>query len=252
MIEKCEDSECEERSFVTSFEGVISGNVIDGYECMISGHIPDYPEIESGEYRFIAEYRLNDDWQIEVIGSDSFDFIIDNTNPEMGVISPEEGDVYGELMPVSMYVTDEYSDIADESVKVRVYERGISLFGWDWCGLDGCDDTGWITLDPKGNDLYSTIINLTEYDIDGNGWFTVEAYACDSLYEPCDDASCNDDLGYLLDSRNTHHCTPIIDSYVEERTGCSDGWDNDFDGYTDYPDDLGCEDAEDNEEFDQE
>lgn len=242
---------------LASSQGVVSGNAIDGYVCEVNDfYVPPYPEIESGSYIYTVDYMINDDLQVEVIGSDWFDLIVDNDRPEMGVISPEEDSSYGELMPVSLYVTDDDiygAGIAPESVKVRVYEAGISLFGWDFCGLDGCDDTGWITLEHQGNDLYTTVIDLEEHEIDQEGMFTVEAWACDNLYFPCEEENCDDGLGYLTDdTRNVHHCMPISDSFVEERPECNDGYDNDLDEGIDYfnlyASDDGCYDYSDESE----
>ena len=222
-----------------------------GYtDCYLNPELPGYDDLDSGIYKYTVQYIIKS----QIAEEYAFNFIVDNDRPDMGVVSPEEDGAYDTLMPISLYVTDEEAGVAEDSVMVRVYEQGVSIFGWSWCGVDGCDDSGWMTLTAQDNNLYSMMFNFSEYDINQEGWFTVEAYACDNLYDPCEDSSCNDGLGFLLDTRNTHHCVPIVDGVAEERPECNDGWDNDFDGDIDYDDDIGCENLEDdietNEELD--
>jgi cysteine-rich repeat protein len=231
--------------YITSYQGDITGNAIDGYRCIITGSLPDYSEIDSGDYRFTVEYRLNDDWQVEVIGSDWFDFVVDNTRPTMGVVSPEENESYGELLPVSLHVEDE-SGIVDQTVKFRLQE--IGTFGNLWC-LGGCEDTGWITLTKQDNGLYADMINLTEHGIEGNGKYSFDAIACDILYQPDNDPDNKLGIDMQLD-RNTVHCKQISlhGASHEVRPECDDGWDNDLDEHIDYPMDDGCFSHEDESE----
>ena len=231
--------------YITSYQGDITGNVIDGYRCIITGSLPDYSEIDSGDYRFTVEYRLNDDWQVEVIGSDWFDFVVDNTRPTMGVVSPEENESYGELLPVSLHVDDE-SGIVDQTVKFRLQE--IGTFGNLWC-LGGCEDTGWIILTKQDNGLYADIINLTKHGIEGNGKYSFDAIACDILYQPDSDPDNKLGIDMQLD-RNTVHCKQISlhGASHEVRPECDDGWDNDLDEHIDYPADDGCFSHEDESE----
>jgi hypothetical protein len=112
IVEKYVESS---KTYITSYQGDITGNAVDGYNCIITGSLPDYSEIDSGEYRFTVEYRLNDGLQVEVIGSDWFDFTVDNTRPTMGVVSPEEDESYGELLPVSLHVEDDSGIVVKQS-----------------------------------------------------------------------------------------------------------------------------------------
>ena len=234
-------------SYVTSFTGDIIGNVIDGYNCILSGSLPDYSEISSGLYRYTVEYRLNDDLQIEVLGSDWFDFTVDNTRPYMGVISPIEGGTYSSLVPVSIHTTDD-SSIAPETVKIRIQEKGT--IGNLWCLNGGCADTGWVQLAFQHDDLYSKVINLTEFGLQTDGKYTFDAIACDILYQadPADKSGLGLSLG--LD-RNVMHCEHLLESDAEqiERPECNDGLDNDMDSYIDYAlGDDGCYGTDDTSE----
>ena len=235
-------------TFVTSYDGEVTGNAIAGYECVISDSLPDYSEINSGDYKFTVEYRLNDDWQVEVIGSDWFDFIVDNTRPTMGIISPLQGSVFGEVMPVSLHIEDSQSPIADETVQVRIHELGSA--GNLWC-LFGCEDTGWLHLSEVHDGLYAGTINTTEHGLSGNGKYNFDAIACDDLYVA--DADPDNPLGIdINEDRNTRHCKMISahGAQEESRPECNDGLDNDLDGEIDYPNDPGCEDDGDDNETD--
>ena len=199
---------------IITYQGDVTGNVIDGFECIITGTLPGYEDLETGNYRYTTEYRLNDDWQVFTIGSEWFDFIVDNDRPEMGVIDPEEDGIYGEIMPVALYLTDELAGIASESVKVKVSEKGTLANGW--CLFGGCTETNWIILSYYADDIYNGEINFTTYGFEESGKYNFEAYACDTLYDPCDDLDCNNGLGYLLDTRNLHHCVPVSDAFIYE------------------------------------
>jgi cysteine-rich repeat protein len=233
-------------TYIISYTGDVTGNAVDGYKCILTGSLPDFSEIQSGEYRYTVEYRLNDGWQVQVIGSDWFDFIVDNARPTMGVIAPQENKSYGELLPISLHVEDE-SGIVDEMVKFRVHELGT--WGNLWCLL-GCEDSGWIQLTKQENGLYSDLVNLTQHDIKGNGRYNFDAIACDVLYFP--DLDPDNEIGVDMNlDRNTMHCKQISlhGASPEERTACNDGLDNDMDGHIDLLD-RGCENAQDNDETD--
>jgi hypothetical protein len=180
------------------------------------------------------------------VGSDWFDFKVDNDMPYMGIIYPKENGVYGEMfMPISLYATDD-SGIADETVKIRLQEKGT--LGNLWCLGGGCQDTGWITLDSQGNNLYSKMINLSQYEVSG-GKYLFDAVACDNLYTA--DPSDQTGLGFnIAIDRNAMHCRMLSKSGAVqiERPQCSDGLDNDNDSHIDYPADLGCSSSSDDDE----
>lgn len=209
--------------------------------CLLTPELPGYDAIDSGIYKYTVKYLIVN----QVVETDTFFFVVDNDMPEMGVISPGEEEVYGELMPISLYL-DDNSGIAEDSVKVKVTERGSISNGW--CLFGDCAETDWINLNYFGNDLFTGAINFSEYEISESGEYNFEAYACDVLYDPCNDLDCNDGLGYLLDTRNLHHCVPVSDADFEPRPDCNDGIDNDRDGYIDYPSDEGCSSYEDESE----
>jgi len=204
--------------------------------------IPDYAHISSGDYRYTVNCYVNN----VPVGSDWFDFKVDNDMPYMGIIYPKENGVYGEMfMPISLYATDD-SGIADETVKIRLQEKGT--LGNLWCLGGGCQDTGWITLDSQGNNLYSKMINLSQYEVSG-GKYLFDAVACDNLYTA--DPSDQTGLGFnIAIDRNAMHCRMLSKSGAVqiERPQCSDGLDNDNDSHIDYPADLGCSSSSDDDE----
>ncbi|MFC2143264.1 OmpL47-type beta-barrel domain-containing protein [Candidatus Aenigmatarchaeota archaeon] len=224
-------------------EGLAVANVID-YECIITGIIPKYigsALLESGDYRFEVVAIDNEN----NVGSDWADFIIDNTNPYMGIVHPEEGQVYGASIPISLYLTDEYVEIADESVMFKIRELALGEGGW--CIGINCEDTGWLPLENTADNLYATMIDITEYNFSGEGNYIMDAIACDDLFIPL----FSDDGNVIMIDRNMVHCRQISIHGAEalERPECNDGIDNDEDEYIDYPADNGCESLEDDTEF---
>ncbi|MFH1839785.1 MAG: hypothetical protein ABH849_01410 [Nanoarchaeota archaeon] len=202
----------DENNLVISYPAVPAmGNPAEGYECTVTGTMPDYPDWASGQYTF----ELAQVYNSEVMSSDSFSFYVDNTRPDMWVISPAKDETYGTTLPVSLYVEDDLP-IADETVLARVHE--IGWFGSDFC-WGGCEDTGWIPLNNDGSGDYSVEIDFTETSITGDREYNFDAIACDSLYDAGDLA------GGILpiisgNDRNGHHCRRIsvhgAEVYVEE------------------------------------
>ncbi|MCD4770890.1 lamin tail domain-containing protein [archaeon] len=209
--------------------------------CRINGAVPD--GLASGDY--FVKVNVRD--ELFNIGSVVIPMIVDNTRPTMSVVAPMEGEVYGEMFPVSLNVEDSQSPIADETVMFKISEvPGVLGICWS---LGGCEDTGWVNLNEQNNGLYAITVNLTEYDISGEGRYMFNAVACDNLYV----AESDTDLGFSMgNSRTDAHCRMISlhGQVVEEpRPQCDDGIDNDLDGDIDYPEDYGCDDASDDDEM---
>ncbi|MFH1770016.1 MAG: hypothetical protein ABH828_00490, partial [archaeon] len=234
---------------VITYDGTVTGNAVDGYECVLDEPLPDYSEIESGWYRYTVEYRVNDDWGTSVLDSESFGFLVDNDRPTMSIVAPLEGEVYGAMFPVSLDVSDSGSGIADETVMFQLTE--IPAFGNAFCVFGTCEETGWISLPQQENGLYATTIDLTEFGITGQGRYVFDAVACDNLYM----AEPDTDMGFSIgNTRNNMHCRMLSehgDVREMERPACDDGLDNEDnfagDGYIDMADE-GCENEEDDSE----
>lgn len=222
----------------------IEGEGLEFNVCEINGILPD--GLASGNY----ELRVNARDELFNVGFDWASLVVDNTRPTMGLIHPEKNGVYGEIMPISLFVTDSQSLIAPETVMVRIHEFGG--FGNLWC-LAGCEDTGWIGLTLGDNNLYTTMVNLSDSGISGDGRYNFDAIACDELYVADEDV--DNPLGLdINEDRNTRHCKMISAHGVEklERAACNDGIDNDMDGFTDYAGgDAGCDSVDDNDEVDE-
>ena len=221
----------------------ISGEAVGFDECKISGILPD--GIESGNY-WLQVHARDEEFNI---GTASIFMIVDNTRPTMSVVLPLQDQVYNSLIPVSLHIEDSQSPIADETAMVRIFE--IAGLQNAWC-LGGCDDTGWLPLTEfDESDLYTGIINLSDYGIDGSGRYAMDAIACDNLYTPDEDP--DNPVGIdLNEDRNSRHCKMISEHGVSEepRPQCNDGIDNDFDGDIDYLNDFACSDSEDDDESD--
>ncbi len=238
----------EEDGYELSRQGIVEVDV-ENYECTLTADIPIedmYGElIESGDYKFELVALDNED----NVGSDWFTFMMDNTRPIMGVTHPQQNEVYGNMLPVSLHIEDSQSPVAEETVQFRVHE--LAGPGNLWCLL-GCEDSGWIPLSYYDDGMYSTIIDLSANNISGESRYNFDAIACDDLYYPDEDP--DNPLGVDLNlDRNTMHCKMISahGAADEPMPECSDGVDNDGDGYIDYPMDLGCENAEDDDESDE-
>jgi hypothetical protein len=81
IVEKYSEEE-RDVDYIMTYTGQVTGDAIEGYECMILGVIPSY--VEDGSYRYTVQYLLNDDWQVFEIGSDWFDFTVGDL-----VVDPE-------------------------------------------------------------------------------------------------------------------------------------------------------------------
>ncbi|MBS3171995.1 hypothetical protein J4438_00220 [Candidatus Woesearchaeota archaeon] len=223
-----------------SVEIIINGEII-GYECSIAGEIPTYiggDLLESGEY-----YLKVVAWDNEGnTGYDMVYFMVDNQRPNMGLISPTEEGVYGEVIPVSLYLEDE-TGIADETVMFKIKEPGFLGF----C-LGGCEETPWLVIPEFNNGIYSTTLNVSDYGITGEVSYAFDALACDTLYVE----DWKVDGSIVMNDRNSMHCRQISahGAFEEPRTQCNDGIDNDMDGYIDYLSDEGCDGSEDDDERD--
>jgi cysteine-rich repeat protein len=212
--------------------------------CRINGAVPD--GLASGNY--FVKVNVRD--ELFNIGNVVLPMIVDNTRPTMSVVAPMEGEVYGEMFPVSLNVEDSQSEIVDDTVMFRISE--IPVLGNLYCVMGNCEDTGWVSLDEQDNGLYATTISLTEYEISGEGRYVFDAVACDALYVFEGDT----ELGFSMgNSRTDAHCRMISEhgQVVEEyRPACDDGVDNENywegDGFTDFPADDGCYSAEDDDE----
>ncbi len=214
---------------------------VRNYKCSVSAVIPQYANnrlLTDGDYRLEVVALDNED----NVGSDWESFMLDNSNPQMGVISPGKGGVFSEIFSVSLDISDSLSSIVDESVRFRFHEAGN--YGNLWC-LFGCSDTGWISSIKYG-DLYVGTVNTTTYNLtDGN--YNFDAVACDVFYIPDESNPVGVDMN--LD-RNSMHCRQISEHGADEeiRAECNDGIDNDFDGLIDLSDD-GCTSLDDDGEL---
>ena len=222
-------------------EGLVWSDVVD-YECTLSAEIPKYVDNEllgDGDYKFEVVAIDNED----NVGSDWMGFMLDNSKPYMGVVSPLAGDVFGEVFLVSLHLNDSMSLVVEESARFRFLEPGN--IGNLWCLL-GCMDTGWLDLDYYEDDLYVGGVNTTEHNFtDGN--YNFDAVVCDEFYITDDSP-----LGFDMNlDRNTMHCRQISEHGADEepRMECNDGLDNDWDGFVDLLD-PGCESSEDDDEGD--
>jgi hypothetical protein len=217
----------------------LDGNNIGDDVCEINDIIPF--GLDSGDY----ELRVNAVDDVGNVGYDWAMLLLDNDRPTMSVVAPLEGEVYGVLMPVSLNLDDVHSPIADETVQFRLSE--LPTPGNLFCIFGTCEDTGWVGLPQQENGLYADLIDLSEHGITGEGRYVFDSVACDDLYDPDEDV----DMGFVWNSRNQMHCRGISEQGgVDEeiRPACNDGWDNDLDGFIDYPDDEGCDSAEDDDE----
>jgi len=192
----------------------LAGQNIGNDVCEINDQIP--AGLESGYYwlRISAVDGMGN------VGYAMALLILDNDRPEMGVVSPEKNGIYGDTLPVSLYIEDEPSSIVSDTVLVRLHEMGI--FGSDFC-LFGCEDTGWIELSYFGDGYYSDEIDLTSYGITGDPEYNFDAIACDSLYnaQQVDEET---GLPFVTDSRNNMHCRRISIHGADEYEGyCGDG-----------------------------
>lgn len=211
------------------------------YECMLSPTLPGPEGVPSGSYKYTVKYLLGN----QVAGMDSFDFLVDNLRPEVDIVSPEMGGVYGANFPVSMLIEDDVAGVAEETVYFRLSET--PRIGNLFCVFGDCEDTGWVEVDGPENDLFTSTTNLSAYGITGDKTYLFDAVACDTLYVPEE----NTLLGFSLGNSQTDlHCRMLSEHGVEalDRPQCNDGLDNDGDGNIDYPEDIGCESLEDDDE----
>jgi cysteine-rich repeat protein len=243
IVEKYDEGD--EPTFITSYDGYVTGTPMEGYECILSGSLPDYSEIESGHYRYTVRFVPTDKNGNNGEESDWFDFMVDNNRPDMSVVSPHEDQVYGAMLPVSLNL-DDVSEIVDDTVKFQIKE--IGWWGNVWC-LGGCEETPWLLLTEQDNGLYAGTFNLSEYGISGDSRYTFDAIACDELYDSSD---LDEDGNPVIagNDRNGHHCKQISvhGAVPEDRVECNDGLDNDWDEDIDYPSDDGCYSGEDDDE----
>ena len=224
-----------------------TGVIIDGHNlghdvCEINGIIPD--GLESGNDYELRVYVVD---SVGNVGYDWADLYIDNTRPDMSIISPAEEGVYSDTIPVSLLVTDTQSVIADETVMVKIAGKGHMFLGI--CIGGSCQETEWILLEPQHDNMYSKIIDLAAEGIDTEGEYMFDAVACDALYvsDPSDLTGKGFDM---QEDRNSRHCRQISlhGANFIVRPECNDGWDNDGDEYIDYVADSGCENPEDDSE----
>jgi hypothetical protein len=203
-----EKHESEGTTYIISYDGDVTGNAVDGYQCIITGSLPDQSAISSGDYKFIVEYRLNDDWQIELIGSDSFDFIVDNSPPEKTIISPEEGGTYGINLPISVSLKD-VAGIDTGTVKYRIFEPQA---WWDnfMCIIGICPySSGWLDLTlTSGNEYDGTYEDAFDTSALSSGkTYILQIVGCDVLHDDLE-------LDQVKAGMDTLHCSDPKISFV--------------------------------------
>ena len=227
------------------FTGVSVGSFNNSFDvCRINGALTG--NLASGEY-WLQVSAQDEQFNTQTV---PVFMIVDNTQPNISIVAPLQNMPYGEQMPVSLMAEDDYSPIASETVMVRIKE--FPMFNNVYCIYDAlCEDTGWVNLGEQDNGLFADTLNLSAYDITGQGVYYMDVVACDDLYI----ADTTNPMGFILDlDRNLMHCRDLGkhgNVGVEERVACNDGLDNDGDGLVDYPEDTGCESLVDGDEYDE-
>jgi len=154
-----------------------------------------YKEKKQGHeniYEFFFQTIPNDiiegDFEVLVTAVDDFGnnatdnttIKIDLTAPTIELLSPEEGEVYSEILPIELNVTDEKSGVNKNSVKFRLREivngticpeTGVPI------GNYSCVKTGWLNIEfDEITETFTKQLNTTEHNLSsGEYWFDASA-----------------------------------------------------------------------------
>ncbi|MBI4090676.1 MAG: DUF5011 domain-containing protein, partial [Candidatus Komeilibacteria bacterium] len=163
---------------------------------------------------------------ITLLGSDPMDLIIGSvfTDPGATALDPEDGDI-----------TDSIVIGGDE---VSTTTAGVYIITYNVTDSDGAAAEE-VTRTVNVNESEPTTECSDGIDNDDDGLIDAEDPACHTDQDADNEESYDPDLD---DESN--------DPQEEELPQCSDGIDNDGDGKIDFPDDPGCENADDNDETD--
>jgi len=112
--------------------------------------------------------------------TDNITIKIDLTPPTIELLSPEEGKVYSEILPIELNITDEKSGVNKTSVKFRLREiangticpeTGVPI------GNYSCVNTGWLNIEfDEITETFTKQLNTTEYNLSsGEYWFDARA-----------------------------------------------------------------------------
>jgi len=111
------------------------------------------------------------------IGEDNTILMIDRTGPVITAIQPT-GDIYEEIIPIELEVTDVKAGVNTESVYYRLREmNGTSICPESGIGTWDCYNSGWINIQLNiTTGTYQTKINTTEIGLEsGEYWFEAKA-----------------------------------------------------------------------------
>ena len=118
----------------------------------------------------------------------------------------------------------------------------------------------YIVVDGHGQESGQMVLNITQFDADGEACVTDEVGRSCLEGRQCLEGICvpslcsngaDDDADERIDYPFDPGCESADDNTEDDPpvpTQCSDGLDNDFDGQVDYPSDPNCDDAADNDE----
>jgi len=117
------------------------------------------------------------------LGSDFMNITIDNSPPTINLISPEEGKVYGIIIPIELNISDKYSEIAPETVQYKIKDLICPDTGVGF-GNATCFNSGWISaFYDSASGHYIDNFNSTKEGLLNSGSYWFEARACDVLYD---------------------------------------------------------------------
>ncbi len=113
----------------------------------------------------------------ENVGEDNTTLMIDRTGPLIQLIQPT-GEIYENIIPIELEVTDVKAGVNTESVYYRLREmNGTSICPESGIGTWTCYNSGWMNIQlniTTGN--YATEINTTEIGLEsGEYWLDIKA-----------------------------------------------------------------------------
>jgi len=140
-------------------------------------------------YHFTKEIPSNmpeGDWELRIIAEDIFGYLsydnmtlkIDNTPPDIIAIQPT-GEIYEEIIPIKLNVTDRKAGVNTDEVYYRIREmNGSNICPYDGFGTWDCYDSGWVKIDLNSGNFISG--NYTDtFDTgpleSGEYWFEAKA-----------------------------------------------------------------------------
>ncbi|HKL24005.1 MAG TPA: hypothetical protein VJ912_01585 [Candidatus Nanoarchaeia archaeon] len=118
----------------------------------------------------------------DIFGNSATDktrLLIDETAPEIELISPFSDDVYSEIMLINASVIDEKAGVNPDSVRYRLREmNGTNICSGTGFGAWDCYNSGWKELNEmkEGSEFFTKEVNTTKLNLtSGEYWLDIKA-----------------------------------------------------------------------------